>query len=85
MNSRDIPSKVSESVTGSTGDSSDPTDESLVGRAQGGDLDAFDELVARYRGRIYSMIYHLVQNDADAWDLAQDSFVKAWRALPKFK
>lgn len=48
-------------------------------------MEAFDALVTRYRGRIYAMIYHLVQNEADAWDLAQDSFVKAWRALPRFK
>jgi RNA polymerase sigma-70 factor (ECF subfamily) len=85
MNSRDIPSKVSESASGSPGEVSPPSDESLVEQAQGGDLEAFDALVTRYRGRIYAMIYQLVQNEADAWDLAQDSFVKAWRALPKFK
>jgi len=85
MNSRDTPSKVSESSSGFAGEVSPPSDESLVEQAQRGDLEAFDALVTRYRGRIYAMIYHLVQNEADAWDLAQDSFVKAWRALPKFK
>lgn len=62
-----------------------PPDDELVERAQMGDPEAFDQLVTRYRGKIYAMIYHLVQNDADAWDLAQDAFVKAWRALPKFQ
>lgn len=73
---------------GSSGDPAfpgEPGDEDLVARAQAGDLDAFDLLVTRYRGKIFAMIYHLVQNEADAWDLAQDAFVKAWRALPGFK
>jgi len=57
----------------------------LVRRAQDGDARAFDTLVTKYRGRVYSMTYHLVQNESDAWDLAQDAFIKAWRALPQFK
>lgn len=90
MKSKETPSKESEPASVSSGIDSlagedGPTDEVLVERAQAGDLDAFDLLVTRYRGRIYSMIYPLVQNEADAWDLAQDAFVKAWRALPKFK
>jgi RNA polymerase sigma-70 factor (ECF subfamily) len=60
-------------------------DVDLVRRAQGGDTRAFDALVSKYRGRVYSMTYHLVQNESDAWDLAQEAFVKAWRALPQFK
>lgn len=31
------------------------------------------------------MIYNMVHNDADAWDLAQDTFIKAWKALPRFE
>lgn len=60
-------------------------DTDLVRRAQGGDSRAFDALVTKYRGRIYSMTYHLVQNETDAWDLSQEAFIKAWRALPQFK
>jgi RNA polymerase sigma-70 factor (ECF subfamily) len=60
-------------------------DVDLVRRAQGGDARAFDALVTKYRGRVYSMTYSLVQNDSDAWDLAQEAFIKAWRALPGFK
>lgn len=60
-------------------------DSELVRRAQSGDLGAFDQLVTRYRGKIYGMCHHLVQNDQDAWDLAQEAFIKAWRALPSFK
>jgi RNA polymerase sigma-70 factor (ECF subfamily) len=64
---------------------SEVLDTDLVRRAQNGDAKAFDTLVTRYRGRVYSMTYHLVQNESDAWDLAQDAFIKAWRALPQFK
>ena len=60
-------------------------DQALVIRCQGGDNQAFDELVTHYRGKVYAMIVNMIRNDADAWDLAQDVFVKAWKALPKFE
>ncbi len=66
----------------------DPSDIDLVRRCQTGgpgELKAFDELVVRYRSRVYSMIYQMVRNEQDAWDLSQDSFLKAWRFLPRFK
>lgn len=57
----------------------------LVKRSQTGDTRAFDTLVTKYRGRIYAMTYHLIQNESEAWDLSQEAFIKAWRALPNFK
>ena len=60
-------------------------DQALVVRCQGGDTQAFDELVTHYRGKVYAMIVNMIRNDADSWDLAQDVFVKAWKALPKFE
>jgi len=63
----------------------DAADADLVKQAQAGIARAFDQLVTRYRGKVYGMCYHLVQNEQDAWDLAQDAFLKAWRALPTFK
>jgi RNA polymerase sigma-70 factor (ECF subfamily) len=60
-------------------------DADLVRRAQAGDYTAFDALVTKHRGKVYAMIMNMVKNDADAWDLAQDSFIKAWKALPKFE
>ena len=60
-------------------------DRTLVANAQKGDYKAFDELVTRHRGKVYAMIVNMVKNDADAWDLAQDAFIKAWKALPKFE
>ncbi len=66
-----------------------PADESadraLVRLAQSGDLGAFDELVVRYQERIYALVYHMTSNHEDAHDLAQEAFVKAWKALRNFK
>ncbi len=57
----------------------------LVKRCQSGDTEAFDELVTRYRTRVFGMIYNMVHNEQDAWDLAQDSFVKAWKSIKRFR
>jgi RNA polymerase sigma-70 factor, ECF subfamily len=57
----------------------------LVKRCQDGQSDAFDELVTRYRTRVFAMIYNMVHNEQDAWDLAQDSFVKAWKSIGRFR
>ena len=48
-------------------------------------MEAFEVLVTRYRGKIFAMILNMIHNEADAWDLSQDTFVKAWKALPKFQ
>ena len=69
-----------------TDTTSDPAEDlDLVRRSQEGDTRAFDVLVTKYRGRVYAMTYHLVHNETEAWDLAQEAFIKAWRALPRFK
>jgi RNA polymerase sigma-70 factor, ECF subfamily len=57
----------------------------LVARAQKGDTGAFDALITQYRQRCFAMIYHMVRNEEDAWDLAQDGFVKAWKSLANFR
>src|ERR1700758_2634795 len=57
----------------------------LVRRCQAGQSEAFDELVTRYRTRIFAMIYNMVHNEQDAWDLAQESFLKAWRSIKRFR
>src|SRR5438552_11108370 len=55
----------------------------LVRRCQAGDTEAFDELVTRYRTRVFGMIYNMVHSEEDAWDLAQDAFVKAWKSIKR--
>src|SRR5437899_10399121 len=57
----------------------------VVRRCQAGDTEAFDELVTRYRTRVFSMIYNMVHSEQDAWDLAQDSFLKAWKSIKRFR
>ncbi|HEY8990364.1 MAG TPA: sigma-70 family RNA polymerase sigma factor [Luteolibacter sp.] len=57
----------------------------LVARSQAGDLRAYDELVTRHRGRVYAMIRNMIHHEADAWDLSQEVFIKAWHALPRFE
>ncbi|HEY1661534.1 MAG TPA: sigma-70 family RNA polymerase sigma factor [Verrucomicrobiae bacterium] len=65
---------------------SEPEEESsLVARARGGDLAAYDDLIKRYQERIYATIYHMTSNHEDANDLAQESFIKAFQALKSFK
>ncbi len=60
------------------------TDEQLVLRAQEGDLRAFDLLVRKYQHRIVQLVGRIV-GDADAQDVAQEAFIKAFRALGKFR
>jgi RNA polymerase sigma-70 factor (ECF subfamily) len=74
-----------ESGTSSAGEPEGPEDEALVLRAQAGDMRAYDDLVTRHRARIFAMIRNMVKNEADAWDLSQEVFIKAWQALPRFE
>ena len=60
-------------------------DAELVRLAQAGERDAFDAIVQRHQRRVYQLCYRFVGNHEDASDLAQDVFVRAFRALPKFK
>lgn len=61
------------------------SDMELVTRCQNGDASAFDELVTRHRARVFAMVYNMVRNEQDAWDLAQDGFLKAWRSIGRFR
>jgi RNA polymerase sigma-70 factor (ECF subfamily) len=63
----------------------DVSEVDLVKRCQAGNSEAFDELVTRYRTRVFGMIYNMVHSEQDAWDLAQDSFVKAWKSMGRFR
>ena len=59
--------------------------QNLVSRAIEGDFDAFDQIMLLYRERLYGVIYNMTFNHEDAADLTQESFVKAFRSLSKFK
>ena len=61
------------------------SDQLLVERVQGGDRRAFDLLVLRYQQRIVKLIMRYVHDPAEAQDVAQEAFMKAYRALPGFR
>ena len=63
----------------------DTTDQALVARVQQGDKRAFDLLVSRYQHRIIKLVSRFVRNRDDAMDVAQDTFIKAYRALGNFR
>ncbi len=69
----------------SPNDSVEPDDRVLVKRCQSGDSNAFNDLVLRYRNKAFMMVYGMVQNEQDAWDLAQEGFLKAWKSIHRFK
>jgi RNA polymerase sigma-70 factor, ECF subfamily len=60
-------------------------DGSLVERYLAGDTSAFDEIMIRHERQIYRLCYRFVENRADAMDLAQDVFVKAFEHLSTFR
>ena len=60
-------------------------DVELVCRSQAGDTEAFGELVTKYRAKILIMVYGMVRNEHDAWDLAQEGFLKAWHSIHLFE
>ena len=60
-------------------------DEKLVRQAQAGDYQAFNALDSKYRARILQLTLRYARNQADAEDLVQDTFLKAYRALLSFR
>lgn len=61
---------------------SDPKE--LVEAAKKGDKDAFGEIYRLFISRIYRFIYYLVYDESLAEDITQDTFIKAWKSLPRF-
>ena len=59
-------------------------DVAVVRQVQGGDVAAFDQLIHKYRTRIFGVVYHLTSNREDAADLTQDAFIKAFQSIHRF-
>lgn len=57
----------------------------LITRAREGDATAFGTLVTLHRQKVYATIYNVVRNEEDAWDLSQETFLKAWKSLHLFR
>ena len=64
---------------------SQPSDAELVLRSQRGDMAAFEELVNRYREKVYGLAYGMAHNEPDAQDIRQETFVRAWQSIDRFR
>ncbi len=60
-------------------------DQLLVERAQGGDQRAFDQLVSKYQRKLGRLLSRFIRDPAEVEDVAQEAFIKAFRALPSFR
>ena len=60
-------------------------DWAIVQRVQAGNVGAFDQLVQKYREHIFSVVYNMTSNREDASDLTQETFIKAFQAIGRFK
>jgi len=61
-----------------------PDEDALVQAAQGGDLDAFNQLVLTYQGQVYALAYRLLGDHESAADAAQDTFLSAFQHIHRF-
>ncbi|HCH70943.1 MAG TPA: RNA polymerase sigma factor RpoE [Colwellia sp.] len=60
-------------------------DQALVERVQQGDKNAFNLLVTKYQHKVANLVSRYVSNQSDVPDIAQEAFIKAYRALPNFR
>lgn len=60
-------------------------DQLCIERIQAGNIQAFDELVNRYKHRLFSVIYNITSHKEDTADILQDTFIKAFQAIGRFK
>ena len=60
-------------------------DPALVKAAQKGDMQAFEELVARHREKIYARAFSMMRNEEEAIDLSQEAWIKGWQRLEQFQ
>ena len=63
----------------------DASDLSLVRRVQRGERGAYDLLVLKYQHKVVKLVMRYLRDPADAEDVAQEAFIKAYRALPQFR
>lgn len=77
--------KQDKTVTQVKPETSASSDKQLVARVQKGDRRAFDLLVIKYQKRIIALSYRFVNDPMEAQDIAQEAFIKAFRAAPDFR
>jgi len=60
-------------------------DFTIVRKVQAGDVAAFDQLILKYRERVFGIVYNLTANREDTSDLTQDTFIKAFQSINRFQ
>jgi RNA polymerase sigma-70 factor (ECF subfamily) len=63
----------------------DNDDAALIERCRAGDVAAFEPLVEKYRQRVWRLAYNTLRDREEAWDVAQEAFIRAYQALPSFR
>jgi len=71
--------------TGPSPESTGSDERELIQRCLGGDASAFEPLVERYRQRVFRLAYQLLRDREEAWDCAQEAFVRAFHSLSSFR
>lgn len=61
------------------------TDEELVQASKGGDMAAFEELVARHRDKMFARAFRIVHQEDEAMDLSQEAWIKGWQRIGQFE
>src|SRR6188472_1818857 len=79
------PSYTVNSQRGARAPSMTSTDEELVALSRGGDADSFNQLILRWERPIYALAYRVIGREEEARDVCQETFLRAFRALPGFK
>jgi len=77
-----LPASMSDAGTAAW---SREAEDAAVEAAQRGDREAFDDLVVRHQRTVYRLCYRYVNDHADANDLTQEVFLKAWRGIGRFR
>ena len=63
----------------------DTDDSALIEQCRAGNVAAFEPLVEKYRQRVWRLAYNVLRDREEAWDVAQEAFIKAYQALPSFR
>ncbi len=61
------------------------TDEELVEGVKKGNIDAFEDIVKKYENKVYGIVFHMMKNQNEVEDLAQEVFLKVYKNLDRFK
>lgn len=73
-----------EGAAAKQGKEAAPDEKELLAKAKNGDQEAFGKLVELYQRRVYTVIYRFVRNHTEADDLAQEAFIRAFKAMGRF-